>query len=140
MAATRSIPTVLAAAALLGVLAGGGSDPAAPAAPAGVVDTAPPAVPTNLTATVATNVVKLRWDPDTVDADLAGYLVYELMGEGSHLLTETPVPEARWVDHYPPAGPCRYAVSAVDAAGNESAWQTVNYAGRPRPPERQGAP
>ncbi len=138
MSATKSILTVLAAAALLGVLAGCSSSD--PVAPVDLVDTAPPAVPTSLTATVAMTVVKLRWDPNTVDADLAGYRVYELVGDGSHLLTETPVQEARWVDHYPPLGPCNYAVAAVDAAGNESAWQTVNYAGLPVPPQRRAAP
>ena len=135
MSAHRTIRPTLALTLALAALAGCGDG--GPAAPADAVDTAPPAVPTGLTATFAPDAVKLRWDPNTTDADLAGYRVYELASGGAYALTAEPLTRTWWADPQPPGRPCQYAVTAVDASGNESAWLTVAYPGSPALPDRE---
>jgi len=88
------------------------------------LDTAPPATPTGLTATLEpVRDVRLRWAANA-EPDLAGYHVYRApaasvpatrltgapLGPNEYLDTATPDSVAVW-----------YAVSAVDASGNESA-------------------
>jgi hypothetical protein len=133
-------PAGLAAACLLLACAGcGASDPAAPATPATPVataDAAPPAPPTGLVASPDGAALKLGWEPNTTDADLAGYLVYQVFQVGAHRLTPEPLQGTTWLVRTPPAGPCAYAVAAVDADGNESAWSSTAWAGSPGRPQR----
>ncbi len=96
-------------------------------------DLFPPSVPTGLEAvpggaTAADRSIDLSWTPDT-DADLAGYSVYrqevtstgEVAGTAARL-NSTPIVGPAYRDQTAMAGH-RYAyhVTAVDAAGNESA-------------------
>ncbi|MCL5746575.1 MAG: hypothetical protein M1541_22035, partial [Acidobacteria bacterium] len=78
-------------------------------------DTFPPAVPAGLTAVPSTSSIELLWDRNT-EPDLAGYRIYrdsKRIGETG----ETP----SYGDHDIQSGKqYRYAVSAVDKAGNES--------------------
>ena len=92
-----------------------------------VADTAPPAVPTGLEAASGTSVVKLAWNANTMNDDLEGFLVYRLAFDNAYLLTPYPIAENKFVDDRPLGLACGYAVSAVDEAGNESAWQEVRY-------------
>lgn len=130
-------PACLAAACLLLACAGcGTSDPTAPATPLPAADAAPPAPPTGLVASPDGAALKLGWQPNTTDADLAGYLVYQVFQAGAQRLTPEPLQGTTWLVRTPPAGPCSYAVAAVDAEGNESAWCSTAWAGHPGRPQR----
>ena len=87
-----------------------------------VIDTAPPAVPTGLSAAFSNDVVKLSWHANTTDVDFLGYRVYRLAYGQTWLLTGEPVAEARFIDLTPVPGYVIYAVTSVDELGNESAW------------------
>jgi hypothetical protein len=96
-------------------------------------DTFPPSAPTGLAAipggiTPADRSIDLSWEPNT-DSDLAGYIVYRqqisptgALIEPSTRLNSTPVPGPAFRDKTAASGQ-RYAyrVTAIDAAGNESA-------------------
>jgi hypothetical protein len=89
-----------------------------------LLDTAPPAVPTGVTASVEpVRNVHLRWNANA-EADLAGYHVYRSPTATGTLVRITNNPVAT-NDHVDPSAPDSaslwYAVSAVDATGNESA-------------------
>lgn len=94
-------------------------DPAAPA----TIDTAPPAVPTNLTADYAAGpgTVVLSWDANTVDADLAGYVVDKVYGGETIALVASPISVPTCQDANVGSGLTTYYVYAVDQSGNESA-------------------
>lgn len=95
-----------------------------PTAPARIVDNAPPAVPSNVTAELDAGSVTVAWDANTVDTDLAGYLVErENYGETT-LLTQLPLTAATYADENPMGGANIYRVYAVDTSGNESAVAT----------------
>jgi hypothetical protein len=85
------------------------------------VDVFPPAVPAALNAATAPNSIELSWEGDT-EPDLAGYFVYRSTGGGPFAkigeLTQTPSYSDRAVEH---GKAYRYAVSAIDKSGNESA-------------------
>ncbi len=89
------------------------------------VDKFPPAVPAGVRATASPNSVELSWDPDT-DPDLAGYRVYRAEPGGAFVkLADTSAIPA-YSDHaVAPGKPYRYAISAVDQLGNESARSAV---------------
>jgi fibronectin type 3 domain-containing protein len=84
------------------------------------VDTFPPAVPANLRAAAAPASIELAWDRDT-EADLAGYRVYRAEGSGEFArvaeVSQIPTYSDSSIEH---GKTYRYAVSAVDQAGNES--------------------
>jgi len=84
------------------------------------VDKFPPAVPAGLQAAATPVSVELAWEP-VGDADLAGYRIYRAgPGAGFSRLAETTVPS--YSDRGIERGKTyRYAVSAVDKSGNESA-------------------
>jgi len=89
----------------------------------GTFDTAPPSAPAGPQAEASGEGVLVTWEPGT-EADLIGYRVYRhTEGGPSVLLTAEPVTETQYVDPSPPAGATvlYYEVTAVDAAGNESA-------------------
>ncbi len=88
-------------------------------------DQFPPAVPSGLRATATPNSVELTWDANT-EGDLAGYRIYraaaggpfEKIADGSTLPTYSDRAVERGKTY-------RYAVSAVDQAGNESMRSAV---------------
>lgn len=94
-----------------------------------VQDVFPPAVPTGLVA-VATlgengteTAVDLSWQPDP-EADVAGYAVYRREGDGAwaRISSEAAVVGPAFHDpHVQPGHTYRYAVSALDEGGHESA-------------------
>lgn len=91
------------------------------------VDTAdifPPPAPTGVQAVVTVAGVELSWNPSPA-RDLAGYNIYLQLGEGPwQKRNPEPVPTPAFLDPRAPAAPvqggARYAVTAVDQAGNES--------------------
>jgi hypothetical protein len=94
-----------------------------------VKDVFPPAVPTGLAAvaTVAASggetAIDLSWQPDT-EADVASYVVYRSEGDGAWERISPPEPivgPAFHDAHVQPGHTYRYAVSAVDQGGHESA-------------------
>ena len=90
------------------------------------VDTAPPAVPSNLAAAYADGVVTLSWAANTTDSDLAGFVVErDYYGEVT-ALNATPSLSNSFQDS-PLMGLNVYNVYAVDTAGNESAVASVEY-------------
>ncbi len=119
----------LAAACL--TMAGCGSDPASPVTPAAppAVDTAPPEIPTGLTAAAIDSHVKVAWLPNTTDGDIAGYLLYRVAFDQVWPLLDAPTQETCFFDESPLNRPCHYAVTAVDESGNESAWMQVHFSG-----------
>jgi hypothetical protein len=93
------------------------------------IDTFPPAVPTGLAAVAtATNAASspstdLSWLPVT-EADLAGYAVYRREGAGEWLRISPPQPVIGPAFHDAQVAPghtYRYAVTAIDQLGHESA-------------------
>lgn len=89
-----------------------------------LLDTAPPATPGRLSGAVeAVRDVRLRWTANA-EPDLAGYHVYRALTASGSLarLTGSPVSMNEFVDTATPDSIALwYAVSAVDATGNESA-------------------
>lgn len=85
------------------------------------VDRFPPAVPAGLNAIASASGVELSWDPNA-DPDLKGYRLYRAAGAGKLEkiadLLDKPAYGDRAVS---PGQSYRYAVAAVDQAGNESA-------------------
>ena len=76
-ARTISLPILIIL--LAGILAGCGDEDLSPTsmtATAVAIDTAPPAIPTGLVASATGTMVKIRWEPNFTDLDLAGFLVY----------------------------------------------------------------
>jgi chitodextrinase len=98
--------------------AGNMSSPSAPlpvATPA-IPDTTPPSTPSNLTsADLTATSVTLRWGAATDNVGVTGYRVY--VNDTSHLSTST---TQQALAGLTPGATYTLAVSAVDAAGNES--------------------
>ena len=101
-------------------LTGCGSDSSNPS-PTAVVDTAPPAVPTEVSGMSDTNTVWLSWNANTTDADLSGYKVYRELDERVAALTAVEQVENSFTDTNPAQGFNTYRITAVDVNGNESA-------------------
>jgi hypothetical protein len=84
-------------------------------------DIFPPAVPKGLQGSAAPNSIELNWERNT-EEDLSGYRVYRAEGSGAleKIADVAAVPSYsdRKVEH---GKSYRYAISAVDQAGNESA-------------------
>jgi fibronectin type 3 domain-containing protein len=84
-------------------------------------DEFPPAVPSGLRATAGPASVELSWEPDT-EPDLAGYRIYSAVGAGAFEKVADVAAIPTYSDKSAEKGKTyRYAVSAVDRAGNESA-------------------
>jgi hypothetical protein len=84
-------------------------------------DRFPPAVPTNLAAVASTGSIELLWDRNTA-SDLAGYRIYRAQGTGVPAKIAETRESPSYSDHKIEAGKIyRYAVTAFDNAGNESA-------------------
>jgi len=89
-----------------------------------LLDTAPPATPTGASAALEGGVnVRMRWSANS-EPDLAGYLVYRALAAGGPFtrLTGSAIAATNYLDApAPDTLSAWYAVSAVDATGNESA-------------------
>lgn len=114
-------------------------------APAKVVyrDLVPPAAPATITPLIETQAVRLIWDP--VDApDLAGYRLYRTEGIGHEPsikeigtvpLVAQPVTATDFIDKgVNPGIAFKYAVTAVDKNGNESAKTWTGWVVVPKTP------
>lgn len=88
--------------------------------PISVPDTFPPSVPTDVTAFPSSDAVQVAWkrSPET---DLAGYFVYRAVNGGPLEKQSDTVNVPSYSDHKVEHGKTyRYAISAIDAKGNES--------------------
>jgi len=113
---------MLAALTALALAAGCGSSTRVPT----TIDTAPPASPTGLAVSRTPLGLLLSWEPNTTDADYAGFLVRRTVNENETLLIDTPIDVTECVDPAPiPDCLNRYEVSSVDQSGNESAVASV---------------
>ena len=84
------------------------------------VDRFPPAVPTGLTALAGPSSIELSWDPNP-EPDFAGYFVYRAASGGALERLAGPLSAPSFSDKGERPGTAyRYAVSAVDQAGNQS--------------------
>ncbi len=126
MASSKKIVTLV----LIGLVAlaftGCSSDDSNPAAV--VVDTAPPAVPANLDLDYAAGAATITWAENTVDSDLAGYVISRENNGTTVALVGSPALMTSYVDNNPPLGANHYSIYAVDTSGNQSAIATVNLA------------
>lgn len=113
--------------ALVSVAFMGCSDDSDPVAvtPTQAVDTAPPAVPSNLSAEFDGSAAILSWDENSVDADLAGFLVEKEHYDNVSVLIGIPSMVTSIVDNDVQAGISTYHVTSVDVSGNESAYATI---------------
>jgi fibronectin type 3 domain-containing protein len=86
-----------------------------------VRDIAPPAVPAGLAVLPREGGLEILWSPSP-EPDLAGYRVYRAAGDGApERVAEVAAGRASWLDESArPGVDYRYAVTAFDAAGNES--------------------
>lgn len=88
------------------------------------VDTVPPSIPLDVTASPSEDGgVQLDWAANTIDPDLAGYVVYRSTSpqRGFQPITDRPVPTNVYVDRQARAGQNYwYSVSARDVHLNES--------------------
>jgi len=99
-----------------------------PAVTVTLTDIFPPDTPTGLAAIPGVRSIDLSWDPVS-GSDLAGYIVYRQPAEPtgapagpSQRLTTAPVPGPAFSDRTAvPGQSYLYRVTAIDAAGNESA-------------------
>jgi hypothetical protein len=122
MASKKMIVTVL----ILGLaaLAAGCSDSNTPVA--ATPDTAPPALPGNLDVAFEGGIAVISWAENTVDADLAGYIVTREHNGDTVTLVATPTLLASYEDPAPLLGVSNYLVYAVDTSGNESAAASID--------------
>lgn len=103
---------------------------------------APPA-PATVTPLVEPNAIRLLWDPVEA-ADLAGYKIYRMEGAGhgndikevgTINLIKDPIKETTWLNKPVSLGLAfKYAVSAVDQSGNESAKTWTDWIVAPKTP------
>lgn len=104
------------------------------------VDTFPPAIPQGLAAVYVSEnkTIDLSWDPDT-EPDLAGYIVYRAdpSGDWQRISGPKPLPGAAYRDPSPaPGHSYRYAVTAIDQLGHESARSPEATESVPNPEEK----
>ena len=124
MVSNKMIVTILLTAIV--ALAGTGCSDDNPVTPSSPVDTAPPAVPANLSADYTGDAAVINWDMSTVDTDLAGYIVVRERDGVSDTLVSTPSLISSYQDDSPRPGTSVYHVYAVDLNGNMSAVATVS--------------
>ena len=122
MVSNKMIVTIMLIAAATLVCTGCSDD--SPVTPTTVIDTAPPAVPANLSVDHSYDTATINWDANTVDTDLAGYIVTRERYGVTEVLVSTPDPY--YVDTNALAGSTLYHVYAVDLRGNQSAVATVS--------------
>ncbi len=126
-ASRKTLTLIVTALFALAALVGCSSDSTSPTGT--TIDTAPPAVPSDLSGQSWDGAVVLNWAPNTSDADFAGFRVYRVNGDRRATLVSTPMPQNWYVDQHPLVGVENvYEVTAVDLSGNESAYTTVTVA------------
>ncbi len=119
----------LAVVCALALVAGCGSSTKSPT----VVDTAPPAMPTGLWVTTTAGAVTVNWDPNTTDADFAGFRLARVVSGSTTRLVDAPADITGFTDTAPARGTVnRYLVTSVDASGNESACAAISATLSPR--------
>ncbi len=111
---------------LVGLAFTGCSDSDSPNPTAVTVDTAPPAVPFNLDMEYGDGAANLTWAANTVDSDLAGYVIDRERNGATVSLVSAPSLINSYVDENPVTGSSYYHIYAVDTSGNQSAVATVN--------------
>jgi hypothetical protein len=85
------------------------------------VDVFPPSVPSAVTGVAGLGNIQLSWNPDP-ELDLRGYFVYRSVDGGAFARVGGEIPEPAFTDRaVEPGKRYRYAISAVDQRGNESA-------------------
>ncbi len=85
------------------------------------IDIFPPAVPAGLTAVAGVGSIQLVWNPDA-DTDLKGYYLFRSAGDQPLARLGELLDSPSYTDRAIQAGQrYRYAVSAIDQSGNESA-------------------
>ena len=124
MVSNKMIVTILLTAIV--ALTGAGCSDENPVTPTTAIDTAPPAVPANLSADYSGSAAVINWDLSTVDTDLAGYIVVRERNGVSDTLVSTPSMISSYQDMNPKTGTSVYHVYAVDHTGNMSAVATVS--------------
>ena len=123
MVSNKTIVTIMLIAAVTLVLTGCSDD--STVIPTTAIDTAPPAVPANLSVNHSADTAVINWDMSTVDTDLAGYIVTKERYGVTETLLATPALISSYEDPNPQAGSTMYHVYAVDYSGNQSAVATV---------------
>lgn len=110
---------------LLGFMVSGCSNDDSPVS---LADTAPPAVPTDVTGVFesAQGYVEITWAPNTVDADYAGVRISRTNGGQTTLLTDSVYTESSYHDYDGLPGLNVYEVVSVDHSGNQSAAAAVS--------------
>jgi len=128
MSSIKTIVT-LALITTLSIVSIGCSDSTSPVTvvdPPVVIDTAPPAVPSNLESAFADGLVTLSWAANTTDADLAGYvLTRDNYGEVTTLVGSPSVFQS--FQDAPAMGLNVYEIYSVDTSGNASAVASIEY-------------
>ena len=84
------------------------------------VDHFAPGIPTGLAVLAGAKTIELGWDRNT-DADLAKYRVYRALGDGAFARVAEVEPPAFRDAQIQTGQRYRYAITAVDRLGNESA-------------------
>ena len=90
-----------------------------------VLDTAPPAVPAELDMDYSNGSATISWAQNTVDSDLAGYIVTRERYGVSEDLVSAPAMINSYIDANPMSGSSQYHVYSVDTSGNASAVSTT---------------
>ena len=124
MASNKKLMTLTLIALVALAFTGCSSDDPNPAAV--IIDTAPPAVPANLQMEYSGSAATISWAQNTVDVDLAGYVIMRKNGITMETLVATPALQSSYVDDNPLYGLSTYQVYAVDTAGNQSAVSSVS--------------
>ena len=112
---------------LISLVAVGCSDDSSPVATTPALDTAPPAVPANLSVDYDSNsgAATLSWAANTTDADLAGFVVSRDYYGSEELLVAAPAMINEFQDDAPLMGVSTYQVFSVDESGNQSAVASI---------------
>lgn len=91
-----------------------------------VIDTAPPAVPAEVDAYFSGDSAVITWAQNSVDSDLAGFIVVRDRYGVSSDLVASPAMINSYIDHNPLAGVTTYHVYSVDTSGNQSAVSSTS--------------
>jgi hypothetical protein len=90
-----------------------------------VLDTAPPAAPAELDLQYSDGSATISWAQNTVDSDLAGYVVTRERYGVVEDLVSAPALINSYIDANPMSGSSEYHVYSVDTSGNASAVSTT---------------
>ena len=90
-----------------------------------VLDTAPPAVPAELDLQYSDGSATISWAQNTIDSDLAGYIVTRERYGVVEDMVSAPALINSYIDANPMSGSSEYHVYSVDTSGNASAVSTT---------------